>query len=351
MVAMPKNRPETIRTGGGRAVDAVLSRFADAIGADTGLVLLRGDDGRPRALAIWALDGHERVAPWVSGSFLGRALVARVASVDLDAGETGSEQPTGVRAVAAPIIDDQHTVGALYAGFDGSARLGADELRWTADSYARALALCMRPSDGLAAALAASSLDQLTGCLSWTATCETLRAEVERSQRGGHRLSCCFLGLDGFKRVNRDGGHLAGNRVLTAVGPALKAGLRRYDSVGRCGGDEFVIILPETGARAARQVAARAAAAATAAAAAIRDEPVEVSVGLAEWDEVESDQELLDRAEGAMRTAKASGGARVVVNGPRGRFDGLWARRSQVARGRNGGFGRGENGNGNGDRR
>src|SRR2546430_1266601 len=57
---------------GGHALDAVLSSFAYAVGADTGQVM-GTDDGYAGVLAAWALDGGERVEPWVSGSFLGRA--------------------------------------------------------------------------------------------------------------------------------------------------------------------------------------------------------------------------------------------------------------------------------------
>jgi diguanylate cyclase (GGDEF)-like protein len=316
---------------GERALDVVLGCFAYEVGADTGQILGR-ENGDTRVVAIWALDGDERVEPWVSDSFLGRALADGAASVDLDANGAGPDQPRRVRAVAAPILADGSTLGVAYAGFIGSPRLGADELCWTADSYARMAAMCMTSETGLAAVLRASALDQLTGCLNWAAAIEMARAEVERAQRGGHRLSCCFFDLDEFKRVNDERGHIEGNRVLAAVGPALRASFRGYDSVGRFGGDEFVAILPETDAHTARPAAARAAVAASSAIHAATGESIEISVGVAEWDSYEAGEDLVERADRAMRAAKAAGGARVVADGPQGhRLDGLSELSSHLA--------------------
>jgi diguanylate cyclase (GGDEF)-like protein len=66
-----------------------------------------------------------------------------------------------------------------------------------------------------------------------------------------------MIDMDGMKRINDSAGHLAGDQALAAVGKALRESTRPTDLVGRFGGDEFVVLLPRTGARAAEKVAQR----------------------------------------------------------------------------------------------
>ena len=205
-----------------RAFDVLLRFFANAVGADTAL-LLKGDrEGRPRVLATAGRDGLEPAVPFVSGSFLGDALRADAqARIDRDPSQSsnGRRSAPVALAVAAPVRHGDRVLGALYAGFAVAPRMTDEELLWTADSYARMAALCIRSSHGLAAVLARSSWDELTGCLDRRGIHEALATEVLRSQREGHRLSCCLLGLDRVERLNESRGRLEANRVLAARRP------------------------------------------------------------------------------------------------------------------------------------
>jgi len=75
---------------------------------------------------------------------------------------------------------------------------------------------------------------------------ETIVKELERVKRYNIKLSILMLDLDNFKKVNDSYGHIVGDRVLQAVANIFKTSMRSTDSVFRYGGDEFIVVLPET---------------------------------------------------------------------------------------------------------
>ena len=99
--------------------------------------------------------------------------------------------------------------------------------------------------------------DDCTGLFNARHLYKCLEAEVYRSARFGYEFSVIFLDLDHFKKVNDTHGHLIGSRLLAEVGYSVKANLRLIDSAFRYGGDEFVVLLPQTGKDAALLVARR----------------------------------------------------------------------------------------------
>jgi diguanylate cyclase (GGDEF)-like protein len=88
--------------------------------------------------------------------------------------------------------------------------------------------------------------DSLTGLLNRRYLLERLKDEVARSERHVHPLALLMLDLDGFKHCNDTRGHLFGDRILKTVAEVLLATVRSMDVVARFGGDEFLVILPET---------------------------------------------------------------------------------------------------------
>ncbi|HEY5432653.1 MAG TPA: GGDEF domain-containing protein [Coriobacteriia bacterium] len=93
--------------------------------------------------------------------------------------------------------------------------------------------------------------DTLTGVANTRSFKELAEAELERARRYGRTFTLASLDLDHFKNVNDTLGHAAGDRLIHDVGQAIRRRLRRVDIVARIGGDEFVVLLPETDAAAA----------------------------------------------------------------------------------------------------
>jgi diguanylate cyclase (GGDEF)-like protein len=99
--------------------------------------------------------------------------------------------------------------------------------------------------------------DELTGVGNYRALHERLAGEISRHQRHRREFALILLDLDGFKAVNERFGHLEGDRLLAEIGAALHDEIRGEDSVFRQGGDEFAVIVPESDAEQATEVAAR----------------------------------------------------------------------------------------------
>lgn len=102
-----------------------------------------------------------------------------------------------------------------------------------------------------------SRTDHLTGLHNRRHMEEHLRAQLSASCRHGHPLTVLLVDVDHFKRVNDTVGHTAGDQVLQEVARRMQAGLRGEDLLGRWGGEEFLVLLPFTGAEAARVLAER----------------------------------------------------------------------------------------------
>lgn len=102
-----------------------------------------------------------------------------------------------------------------------------------------------------------SRRDFLTGAMNRDAFYDLALREVARLERYMHPFTVAYMDVDNFKVINYRFGHHAGDRLLCAVADTIRKNLRKVDLVARFGGDEFTILLPETGAEAAQVVLSR----------------------------------------------------------------------------------------------
>lgn len=167
--------------------------------------------------------------------------------------------------------------------------------------------------------------DPLTGILNRRAILDRLAQELARSRREGNNslqngLWIAYFDLDHFKQVNDRCGHQCGDEILKAVCETVTSHLRPYDSFGRMGGDEFLVVLPvsltadgsvETACAVFTRIASAIADIRLRCAAI--DASVTASIGVAMADASEPLDRLLERADAAMYRAKREGGNRVLA--------------------------------------
>jgi diguanylate cyclase (GGDEF)-like protein len=164
------------------------------------------------------------------------------------------------------------------------------------------------------AQIVASSLtDPLTGVGNRRRLEQALATEISRANRTGTRLCAIMADLDHFKRVNDTYGHAAGDRVLTAFGDLLRRHTRAIDIVARFGGEEFVVLTPNTDLDNAVAIANRIRESMAACTIEALPDPVTASFGVAEMVPHEQGSGLLHRADAALYEAKHSGRNRVAM--------------------------------------
>jgi len=164
-------------------------------------------------------------------------------------------------------------------------------------------------------------VDYLTGLPNFRSLSERFDNEIKRATRYGRLLSLIMFDLDGFKEINDRCGHLAGNAVLKHVAGLLRGFVRETDVAGRFGGDEFMVLLPETPKHIAEGLAKQIRAL-------ICNTPLRweegeplrltVSLGMASFPrDARTAETLMAEADGAMYHAKRSGRNRVFFSKPR----------------------------------
>jgi diguanylate cyclase (GGDEF)-like protein len=194
---------------------------------------------------------------WVAAQWVMRhGSELRSADLAKDSGKQGASGS----AIAFPLVCRNRTVGVLV-GLDPAPSSAVPSLSPALSLAFRSVleppAIALDNALALQRAEAVSVTDDLTGLYNSRYLNLVLRRESKRASRSGRPLSLLFLDLDGFKQVNDTHGHLAGSKALVEAAAIIRGSARETDVAARFGGDEFSVILPDTGRDGAVSVAER----------------------------------------------------------------------------------------------
>ncbi|NOT26871.1 MAG: sensor domain-containing diguanylate cyclase [Acidobacteria bacterium] len=189
----------------------------------------------------WLLEPHDKSDAWT---------LMNLARSFADPYEMDEPLPSDWYLV--PLRTRGQMLGVL--GVDKTQPMSASE-RSRADAVATVLAISIKNIQLLTKMRTLNESDALTGCFNRAYGFEALELQMRRSKRTQSRLAVLMLDVDDFKTINDKHGHLAGDRVLEAVGGTLRRSLRTTDIKCRYGGDEFLVVLLDTPLEAARSVA------------------------------------------------------------------------------------------------
>jgi diguanylate cyclase (GGDEF)-like protein len=320
-------------------LSAVLDAAAVALRARSGAVYLLDENG-DRLFAevsrgMEPADLEMRLGEGIAGT---AASERRTVLVPSPTGQIrASVEPIETSAVAVPLASGERIIGAiaLYGRTSGEQFSTKDSVSLAA--FARETGVAVANVLRHEQAERLSMTDALTGTGNRRSLEVTLAKEIERARRYGRSISVLMVDIDRFKRVNDDFGHTTGDQVLVEVSRRIEDSVRSgIDSVVRYGGEEFVVVLPETDQAGARAAGERVRATVAdglftqwesdalldltdeteRSAASIR---LTLSVGSASFPlGGQEPDELVHAADLAMYVAKAKGGNRVATSDPTG---------------------------------
>ena len=200
---------------------------------------------------VWVMT-RTRAGHWESQATVGESMPAdRERAARRALGEADPVVGPSPTEICFPMIIGGVPEGVLGVAPDPTL---TDHQRSVLSAAAALLAVSLKNSELFREVRENSVRDALTGCFNRMHALEVLDAELRRARRSRLPLSLVMFDLDNFKGINDRHGHLCGDAVLAAVGSTMKAELRGSDLKCRYGGDEFMVILPDTPLVGAKQV-------------------------------------------------------------------------------------------------
>jgi len=241
-----------------RVAEALMTRVSTWIPAAGWLVLAMDGGGRTRSMAADALtppleSAAQAVGAWVmrSGEVYSSANLGEDRRIP---------DGSGAAAVGFPLACRGRTIGALVGLDPGPSKTAPRFASGTITALLAGIepgAIALENALRVQRAEALSVTDDLTQLYNSRFLSQVLRRETKRASRSGRPLSLLFVDLDGFKSINDTHGHLFGSRALVEAAGVIRASARETDMVARFGGDEFALILPDTGSDGAVAVGER----------------------------------------------------------------------------------------------
>jgi len=312
-------------------LDELLGRILDAAQraipvAEKGMLhLVAPDSGKLQTSAVLGytaapvkINTHEAISEYIVQAVRKRkSLIIRdteISAPSLEDGRLMDDHP--IRStIIAPLILGDSVLGVLSLNASTPEAFHEADLKLL-ESFAATTSAAIQNARLHAKVQKLAITDPLTGLYNRRGFFELGRREIERLRRFGHPLSAIMVDIDQFKAINDTYGHQTGDQVLRALADRLNHNIRGVDILGRYGGDEFSILLPETDLETAKAIARRLRQG-------IADNPIStddgllsitISLGIAiANEEMPNLEALLNLSDAAMYAAKQGGRDRVVV--------------------------------------
>ncbi len=216
--------------------------------------------------------------------------------------------------IVAPLLTEERVYGALALGSSLKAAFTNFDLQLLV-SFAATATTALRNAQLHAAVPQQAITDPLTGLYNRRGFTDLADHELLRAHRFHRPLSMILIDIDRFKEINDTYGHLMGDKILGSVSANLRAELRQVDIVARYGGDEFIVLLPETTLKEALPVAERLRNRIESLRFSHNDEMIHTTIclGLAELKGEDTLKNLIERTDQALYHAKQSGRNQVGV--------------------------------------
>lgn len=306
------------------AIDSILQQLELVVPCDsTSVQLVKGDE-----MVVVGGHGHGKVPSPLGMSFpikgdTPHAVVYRthqpliLADVPREFPSFASKEYADIRSwLGAPLIIQDRVIGLVGMGSLKPDYFDEEHIRLVC-AFADQVAIALENVRLFEETQRLATTDALTGLFNRRHFFDLSHAELERAYRYRRQLSVMMIDIDRFKRINDQFGHQTGDKVLQIVARRIASTLREIDISGRYGGEEFVVLLPETGLQEASEAAERLRKC-------ISDTPfdtdevsvnITVSIGVVSLDNSEKVEieKLFDRADHALYTAKQAGRNRVKI--------------------------------------
>jgi diguanylate cyclase (GGDEF)-like protein len=302
-------RIASLRECGGSRDDLIRRFLADAAGeagiADVQL-LLRGEEGKAHHYFLERGVLHRREVDEVDQRPFGRE---RRGAETFTGGIPDTIRVAGDDIVSLPVRCGDALAGAIFLGLPAGRRDHALYPRMK--DFAAFLGVALDNLRVLEEVRRESHVDHLTGIHNYRYAMEVLQREIDRARRFGQSFSILMIDLDRFKEFNDRHGHLAGNDALREIAQLFRRSVRSVDTAAKYGGDEFILILPNTDREGAAQLARRLLEEMSRIPPG-REHGVSASIGVATCpDDAAQLRDLIECADRALYRAKEEGGGAV----------------------------------------
>jgi diguanylate cyclase (GGDEF)-like protein len=245
------------------AMNHLLHKVISRLRAEEAVIYLCNEAGAPlqRAYSTGNLRDIDLFEHKANSSIVDQVLTSGAAFVDnnlnFEMQIPFSTESSYIRSILClPLIYRGQKIGVIEV-LNKNSDVFTDEDRSLMEMLGRPLAVSINTMQMFDNAERLTVTDDLTKLYNYRYLKQYLEAEVKRCLRYKKKVSLLFIDIDGFKRVNDTFGHLVGSLALAEMGQVLRRILRETDVVGRYGGDEFVVVLPETPLNGALVIAER----------------------------------------------------------------------------------------------